>query len=280
MKHIILCADDYGQNSAISQAIVELLKEKHISATSCLTTSPYWPSQAKWLEPFKQTADIGLHFNLTEGKPLSSDLSGFWSLKNLMIQSNLRQINQKIIKAELRAQIDQFVNSFGQLPDFIDGHQHVHQFPIIRDAVIETFDELLRENSSYLRCTYDPKTLFRFNDVNYFKQLVIQLSGGIAFKRLVTSRNIPHNQSFAGIYNFADSYSYAELFPRFLNQAEDGGIILCHPALMSSEENEEMATSRHNEYLYFSGPKYSHDRLNNQFKLARFRDFAQHKILE
>ncbi len=67
MKSIILCADDYGQNASISQAIVELLKLKCLSAVSCMTTSPHWFSQASWLLPYKDYVDIGLHFNLTHG---------------------------------------------------------------------------------------------------------------------------------------------------------------------------------------------------------------------
>ena len=38
---------------------------------------------------------------------------------------------------EIAAQLRMFVHTFGRAPDFIDGHQHVHLFPQIRDAVLE-----------------------------------------------------------------------------------------------------------------------------------------------
>ena len=34
-----------------------------------------------------------------------------------------------------------FVHDFGRAPDFIDGHQHVHLFPQVRDALLEVAKE-------------------------------------------------------------------------------------------------------------------------------------------
>src|SRR5580693_851904 len=116
MKYIILCADDYGQTCAISQAIIDLLKSRRLTAISCMVTSSGWPLHAPWLIPYKNQVDIGLHFNLTEGKgPLSL----------LLLKSHLRQLHKHTIRAELNTQLDQFISAMGVLPDFIDGHQHV-----------------------------------------------------------------------------------------------------------------------------------------------------------
>lgn len=274
MKRIVLCADDYGQNSAISQAIVELLRAKSLSATSCLTTSPMLAEYSKYLEPFKDKADIGLHWNLTQGKPLTSGVE-FMPIKDLVIKAWSQKLDKDSIVTELSAQLDKFVEYFGRLPDFVDGHHHVHQLPIVRDAVFEVFDQRLRESYCYMRCTYDPKALLRVRDVAYFKQLLIQLVGGYTFQREIVKRNIPHNHTFAGIYNFADSFSYAELFPRFCKQVGDGGIIMCHPSLMTSEEEDEIVNSRHYEYLYFSDRKFKRELDNQEIVLSRFRDIAK-----
>ena len=39
---------------------------------------------------------------------------------------------------EVRAQFEAFADAFGRPPDFVDGHQHVHLFPQVREAVLET----------------------------------------------------------------------------------------------------------------------------------------------
>ena len=273
MKSIILCADDYGQNKSISQAIVALMELNRLSATSCLTTSPEWPNSSKLLLPFKNKVDVGLHLNLTHGKPLSKALPKFFGLRELITQAFTKKIDKVAIETEFRAQLDKFVEDWGQLPDFIDGHQHIHQLPIIRNIFFDLYEERLREYGVYVRCTFDPKSLARVKDVAFLKQLVIQLCGGIIFQRELVKRKILHNKTFAGIYNFAQSYEYAQLFPRFLNQVSDGGIVMCHPGLMSkdSEAEDEIAGARHNEYLYFSSQAFQREFTKNGLTLIRFK---------
>lgn len=161
MKSIILCADDYGQNTAISQAIIALLKEKKLSATSCMTNAPEWLTHAAWLATYKDHADIGIHLNLTEGKPLSAAFresygDSFPSLMTLLKKCYLRQWDPSNIYAELNAQLDQFIAGVGRLPDFIDGHQHVHHFPLIRNVVLKLYEARLRTVNCYVRTVNDP----------------------------------------------------------------------------------------------------------------------------
>jgi predicted glycoside hydrolase/deacetylase ChbG (UPF0249 family) len=273
MKRIVLCADDYGQNSAISQAIVELLEAKRLSAVSCMVTDPKLPVYAKNLESFKETTDIGLHFNLTEGKLLSANFPQSTPLNTLIINSNLRNLHKETIADELRAQLDVFASTFNKLPDFIDGHQHVQQLPVIRDALLMVYDERLRANGTYLRCTYSPGALTKINTAAYIKQLIIQLCGGIGFKKLLMTHKIPHNQSFTGIYDFKNSYNYTQLFLQFLDQIADGGIIMCHPGLVG-KETDVIVTTRHHEYCYFSSQQFLHDLSNKNVKLVRFKELA------
>ena len=120
MKTIILCADDYGQNESISQAIIMLLEKNLLSATSCMTNARDWQDHAKLLINFKDKADIGLHFNLTEGKPLSSAMTKMLPLGRLVMQSYWRFLDVSVIEAELNAQLDAFYSAMGQLPHFID----------------------------------------------------------------------------------------------------------------------------------------------------------------
>lgn len=257
MKNIILCADDYGQNAAISQAIIDLVKEKKLSAVSCLMNFPDSEKMANWLYPFKKDIAIGLHFNLTQGKPLSSGLSNMYSLKELLVKSQLHRLDKKIIAAELRAQFEKFVGVFGKAPDFIDGHQHIHQFPQIRDVVFELYDKELRHHHAYLRCTYNRKTLFNIFSPSYLKQLILLFAGGLRFKKELLKRRIPHNSSFSGIYNFSGKADYAKLFEKFLNYVEEGGMIMCHPGLKSESEQDELYVTRPKEYDFFMSEKFT-----------------------
>ena len=71
-----LCADDYALSPGISRGILEALSAARLSATSVMTTRPFWPKDAHELRQFKTKADIGLHLNLTLGGPLG-DMPAF-----------------------------------------------------------------------------------------------------------------------------------------------------------------------------------------------------------
>lgn len=274
MKRIILCADDYGQNTAISQAIIELMEKNRLSATSCMTTLPDWQIHAKGLEPFKTQKDIGLHFNLTEGRPLSEAFRNTYGselipLSKLIIRAYLRQLDQAAIEAECLSQLNRFEAVMGRMPDFIDGHQHVHQFPVVRDVIFAVYEKYLRQAGSYVRCVKDNQAFLRIKDSAYFKGMMIQLTGAYIFKQQLIKRKIPHNSSFTGVYQFNQNLNYAAEFPSFLNQIQDQGLIMCHPGLSISTQ-DTIAESRHQEYLYFASDQFIQDCQAQQIILTRF----------
>ncbi|MDE4978027.1 ChbG/HpnK family deacetylase, partial [Francisella tularensis subsp. holarctica] len=84
---------------------------------------------------YNDCSHVGIHLNLTEGNaftnPKSITRNGkFLSLSKLLVKSKLRAINYDDDYNELKAQINNFIEDWGALQDFIDGHQHVHHFQI------------------------------------------------------------------------------------------------------------------------------------------------------
>lgn len=272
-KCIVLCADDYGQAQAISEGIINLLQKDRLSATSCMVNTVYWAEHAKWLAPFCQQKDIGLHFNLTEGSPLSSvykKVHGehFKPLSKVLYSACMRSLSQAAIAAELHAQIDCFQEHLGFLPDHIDGHQHVHQFPVIRAAIIEVYKQRLRANNTYIRLINDPLQARDF--IRHVKKVIIHASGSSPMARLLLDNNIPHNLSFAGIYAFGLSKQYPVFFQRFLQQIGDQGLIMCHPGLNDPANPEVIARARYREYQYLTGGQFSDDCEANGVVIKRF----------
>jgi predicted glycoside hydrolase/deacetylase ChbG (UPF0249 family) len=260
MKRIILCADDYGQNKAISQAIIDLLAKKRLTAVSCLVTGKLWLAHATLLKPHYNQADIGLHFNLTHEKS--------YSLPNLLARSYLRLISREMIVSELNTQLDLFIEGVGKPPDFIDGHQHIHQFPVIKDALFDVYEK--RGLKCYVRCTYNASVFKAFNQNSFLKKLFIQYVLTNSFKMQLTQRNIPHNSSFSGIYDFSN-VSYEDLFRNFLTQIEDMGMIMCHPAYDDlSSERDALNNARFQEWSYFANERFKSDCKARNIFLTRF----------
>lgn len=250
MKRIILCADDYGQSHAISQAIIDLVKAKRLSAVSCMVTTADWPVYAKQLISYKHNISIGLHFNLTEGNFLSNTSKGFSALPSLLLKSHFRWLSKRAIGAELNAQLDRFTDTMGMLPDFIDGHQHIHHFPVIRDVLLEIYEEKLRKHGCCVRSVYSINQRGSFRSSAYLKKMIIQLSGAAVFNNRLVKKNILHNTSFSGIYSWDNNKDYATLFGDFLQATQDGGLIMCHPGWEDTDESDVISHIRPTEYAF------------------------------
>ncbi len=269
MKKIIVCADDYAQSEPISTGILYLAKKKKINAISCLVNTHFWPELSQELATVKHTTSIGLHFNLTLGDALSAEWrhhygQTFGSLAALIRSCYARQLNRTAVEAEIHAQLDAFIKATGRFPDFIDGHQHVHQLPTISNCWLG----LPRDNQStyFFRSTFNGFRDFISLD-SAPKQQLISLLGGASFKHRLLQASLPTNTSFAGIYNFGKAKDYRDYFKRFLKNTVDGGLIMCHPGLDSIDRTDPLYQNRHHEWAYFMSDDYVKDFFDSQCEL-------------
>lgn len=263
MKKIILCADDYGLNAGISQAIRELLQVKRINATSCLVNSAEWRLEAQRLLEINTSAQVGLHLNFTEGRYLSCSDKAHGSLKKMLLTSHLHAINRRVIKAEIKAQVSEFASTMQRLPAFIDGHQHVHQLPVIRTCLLEVCQEEFGSTNFWLRTTC-PSLDF---DSYKRKSRIINWLGGRDFAKTLKAKGINHNTHFAGVYDFSLRTPYRSLFRHWLEKSENNTLIMCHPGL-SCEANDEIKEARLREFSYFNSDDFIQDLKNSQVELC------------
>lgn len=261
-KSIVLCADDYGQAPAISFGILDLLQKGRLSAISCMVNTEYWAEHAEWLTPFHHKIDIGLHFNLTHGQPLSAEYrrkhgENFFPLGKVLTLAFLHSLSESAIEAELNAQLDSFQNKLGFLPNHIDGHQHIHQFPLIRNAILNVYERRLRPEKTYIRVISG--SLKPADFIRHVKKVIVHASGSAAFGKLLTKHQIPHNSTFAGIYSFDLAAEYPDFFPGFLESVGENGLIMCHPGFTDPEVKDSIARARYAEYQYLSGERMIED---------------------
>ena len=191
---IALCADDYAQSEGVDAAIGELLHLKRLSAVSCFSTAPRWLSHAApaLRELPKGCADIGLHFNLTEGFGQASP----YRLPHLILRSFVQALDPGWMTRMLHAQLDAFEQGWGDAPDFIDGHQHVHQLPVVRQVLLQVVKERYAGRPLWIRNTLptDP----RWGG----KARILQWLGGAALERDLKRASRHSNSGFAGVYGF------------------------------------------------------------------------------
>ena len=137
--------------------MLELAAEGALHGASVMATHLSPEAKLRVRELAACPIDVGLHFNLTEGAPISSpdavpslvDEQGqLVGLRALMMRMLSGRVASGDIETELRAQWQ----TLGEVVDeiaYIDGHQHVQYFPAVCDCVLGFLD---RETSLGHEC--------------------------------------------------------------------------------------------------------------------------------
>jgi predicted glycoside hydrolase/deacetylase ChbG (UPF0249 family) len=232
MLRFALCADDYALTPGVSRGILELLAVRRLTAVSVMVTEPGLPKAAADLRPFAASADIGLHLNLTLGSPLSAmaGLAGsgkFPALGTLVRSALLGRLPLDEIRAEIARQIDAFGRNFGRLPDYVDGHQHVHALPGIREALLSVLVEQGLAGRLWLRDPSDRLAAILIRPVRSKALAVVALSAGFAPR--AQALGFAFNRGFSGFSNFDPAGDYPAMFAAALRAPGPRHLAMCHP---------------------------------------------------
>lgn len=256
MTPVSVNADDYALSPGTSAAILELLAAGRITGTSVMTASRFWRDHAANLRFFGGKADIGLHFTLTELAPLGplprlAPSGRFPALGTLLHDALRRRLDTVEVRAELRRQLDAFEDGLGRPPDFLDGHQHVHVLPGIREQVLAELSHRYSAGTVAVRdCTEAPARVLR-RGVAVPKALFIgSLSRGLS--RQAGSSGIPTNRAFTGIYGFRGDPPFAAM----LAGAVPHTLMMAHPGRAEgpTDPPDAIADARVRELAFLSGP--------------------------
>ncbi len=233
---LIVCADDFGLSRPISETIAQLAEDGKVNAISCMAVTQSWERDAGLLETLPPTVQLGLHIVLTDLVPATNmraiaALGTLPPLRTLERLASRRQLPLTEIHAEVKAQFDRFITGTGRPPDFVDGHQHIHVLPQIRETIL---DAIARESpSAWVRdCTDEPGAIlarpFRLKAIGSAYH-----SRGMAGQAAL--RGLGCNRGFAGHYGFAGDYG--RLFPRFLSRPGPNHLVMCHPGAGRSSQD-------------------------------------------
>jgi chitin disaccharide deacetylase len=163
MHRIILHADDFGMNGAVTNGILRGFTEGLLTSTSVLANAPdaaraleKWKSldqqhsagalpstkRRKRLDDPAEPFDLGIHLNLTQGRPLTGSRYPAELLDEqgcfpdiLVLFRRLRQGEfRQPLEEELARQIE-FVLDHGIIPTHLNGHQYVETLPGVAETL-------------------------------------------------------------------------------------------------------------------------------------------------
>lgn len=256
MKRLALCADDYGLNAGISRGILKLAAAQRLTHVSCLVNAAPWTSFAPELKGSGLQA--GLHLNLTEGRALTAlPWTDFPPLPRLMVMAHARQLPMAALRTEWHAQLDRFEQALGRAPSHLDGHQHVHHLPQLRELLAELLAARPGLQARHTGHLDGPGFAF--------KRWLIEATGGRTLGRWLEGQGRAQNQRLLGVYDFRPGRYQCWMRGWLAALPKVGGLIFCHPG----EAGDDLIDSaRRDELAYFSSSSFCDDLGATGVKLA------------
>ena len=194
MRRLILNADDYAMDEGGDQAILTLIARKVVTATSAMVLSPRWTQAAG--EVAQMNADCGLHLDLTS--EFAATKLATLSLSDLIARAYAGRLNAAAIRDAIEAQLDLFERPLGRPPDFVDGHQHVHQLPAIRSELIDALQRRYGAEAAKIGIRICTPRRWRGAKARF-----IGVLGAMPTAKLARRTGHAVNSDFLGVYGFS-----------------------------------------------------------------------------
>lgn len=278
---LILNADDYGLTIATNRAIEELALARRISSTSIMVNTPYIEAITS-LAQRQPELGIGVHLNLTLGKPLTQVESltapdgNFWSMPILVRRLKQGVIRKEDCARELNAQVELARKLLGNRLDHWNSHEGIHRyFQIFRTATVIT-------QSHHIQAMRSHRHFFLFPDAPAGHMYRPNLRTLFRFK--------PRRIAIETYYSWIAFYS-ARMFkmPKGLLVLNDAGVIEtlryleqigvpngnweipCHPSISNEGLSElELKQPRQAEYDYLMSDEFDKALESQKIKLISF----------
>ena len=142
-KRLIINADDFGLSAGVNAAVVKAHSQGVVTSATIMANMQGALEAAKMARQLRSLG-VGVHLNLTEGKPLSRDAlvkcllndegEFAFSPARLAGMSLISSSIRRAIQIEMACQIQWAIDHNIRLTH-IDSHKHIHCFPVIFSTV-------------------------------------------------------------------------------------------------------------------------------------------------
>ena len=271
-KVLIINADDFGYCPRRNAAIIDLFRRQVISSTSLLVNGDY-ACEARALAVMNRVP-IGLHLNLTEGRPITSDLNhvrslvdaygmmhGKIGLRNAIDQGS---IDMTHVEYEIEMQFHQYRQWIpdGDYPMHVDGHQHTHVHPMLVECIAR---QARRFGVNYIRAPFDPAILATSSPVPFYRTVVEQTrSARTVFDRY----GLRYPPYFIGLTTMGREMTYDNLercFQMFTSdETSNIAELMCHPGYPSEISIGGCGTGQPDEFSCSSDRQQEFDLLSSK----------------
>ncbi len=146
MRRLIVNADDLGLTPGVNHAIIEAHTRGIVTSATLMANMPAF-DDAVHLAKAHPTLGVGLHFNITQGRPvaapeqvrslLNEDGEFFGTSTRLWQRALIGRVRREEIVLEFRAQVEKVLDAGLQLTH-VDSHKHAHAIAPVFAAINAT----------------------------------------------------------------------------------------------------------------------------------------------
>ena len=234
---LIINADDLGLCNSVNEAIYKVFKAGNLTSATMMVNMP---GSANAIDLVKGGTGpiIGLHFNLTEGRPISKassliGLEGFFlPRKELIKKVILNKIDPADVQNELLAQMEVF-NCQGIPFYHVDSHQHILMIPQLFNIVQPILEEA-GKNIRVVRPTDQYKKL-RFKRPMKYLRSKFNIWSAERIKKRYSHRT---NDFLVSIHDLQDPSTFSrDSYRSIIETAPESSTLelMVHPYILNEE---------------------------------------------
>lgn len=261
LRRVVFHADDFGMNAAVNAGILTAFVEGLLTSTSLLANAPAAEQACRaWPELIEQQAagtlasmearrragdlnhsfDLGIHLNLTQGRPLTGDSfppelldeqGNFPGIGKLFLRLRGATPDQlSRMNAELTAQIEWMIDH-GHRPTHLNGHQYIEMIPQVSAMIPGLLTRFQIPSVRVAREGHLFRNVLLQGDIKGWCLALVKRYYAGLFRNRMEQLSVSHADQFFGT-SHAGRIDFA-LVSRFLSQSGSSQLteIGVHPAV-------------------------------------------------
>lgn len=188
--------------------------------------------------------------------PRFAPAGAFPAIGALAVAAYARRLPLDEVEAEIGRQIDVFCDAFGAAPSHVDGHQHVHVLPGVRDAL---FSALARRGLRGLPMRDSSDAPRRIAARGAFVAKAMKVNALAAgFRRAARAAGFALNEGFAGFSDFDPARYGPAQFAGYLAAPGPRHLVMCHPGRVDDalRRLDPVVEARESERAFLASPAF------------------------
>jgi len=244
-KTLILNADDVGMHPAVDSAVLRLAEAGVIRSASVMALGKPDPDAMRGLRNLG--VELGLHLDVSSAMA-AQRYGTSQRIGTIIAMAYSRRLDARQVRAIVDDQLQQFHDKTGGPPLFIDGHEHVHQLPVIREALIDAVRAHHPQQRPFIRSTLASRW-------RGTKAAIIGMLGARSLARQARKAGCLSNHDFCGVYDLRKPAALAPLWRGWLaSMPPQGTLAMCHPAVAGGSVADSF---RLREYQFLSSAAFA-----------------------